>query len=200
MMKLFFSGNSPYARRPRLVIREAGMMDRVEEVDVSPIADNKHVFAPHGPGGKVPALLTDAGTFLCESLIICRYLCDVSGKLLPADTAAREFTLQVDSISSLLMDSLFVRSRENRRDPTEQSPSFIAAEAARAVTAYDALEGLAGKLGSEVDLGAITTVAALGYADGRHPGDNWRDGRPVLAAWFETMMQRPAMAETAPHF
>lgn len=199
-MKLFFSGNSPYARRPRIVIREADMMDRVEEVDVSPIAENKQVIAPHGPGGKVPALLTDAGTFLCESLIICRYLCDVSGKLLPTDTAAREFCLHTDAVGSLLMDSLFVRSRENRRDPSEQSPGFIAAEAERAAAAYEWLDSIAGRLGTEPHLGAITVVAALGYADGRHPDDNWRDGRPALATWYETMMQRPVMAETAPHF
>ncbi len=199
-MKLFYSGNSPYARRPRIVIREAGLMDQVEEVDVSPIVENKHVLAPYGPGGKVPALLTDAGTFLCESIIICRYLCDVSGKLLPTELAAREFSLHVDSIASMLMDTQFVRSRENRRDASEKSPGFLKTEAARAVEGYDALEKLADRLGTEPHLGSITVVASLGYSDGRHPGDNWRDGRPKLAAWFETMMQRPAMAETAPHF
>ena len=200
-MKLFFSANSPYARRPRMVIREAGLMDRVEEVNVTPIADKKHVIAPYGPGGKVPALVTDTGTFLCESLIICRFLDEQAGGVLtPKDGDAREFSLNVDSVASLLMDSLFVRSRENRRPEDEKSPSLIAAEAARAADCYDAMEKVADRLAGDLHLGAITAVASLGYADGRHPGDNWRSGRPKLAAWFETMMERPAMADTAPHF
>ena len=33
---------------------------------------------------------------------------------------------------------------------------------------------------------------------GRHPGDNWRDGRPDLADWFERISERPAMRLTAP--
>lgn len=200
-MQLFFSGNSPYARRPRIAIREAGLMDRVEEVDVSPLADNKHLVMANGPGGKVPALLTDSGTFLCESLIICLYLDDLSGgKLYPAEGAAREFAFHVDGIASLLMDSLFTRSRENRRDPAEHSPGLIAMEAERAAGCYDALEGLAERLTGPVHLGMITAVTDLGYADWRHPDDDWRDGRPKLAAWFETMMARPAMAETKPVF
>ncbi len=66
-MKLFYSGNSPYARRPRIAIREAGLGDRVEEVDVGPIADNTETLLAHGPGAKVPGLLTDGGTYHFDS-------------------------------------------------------------------------------------------------------------------------------------
>ena len=45
-----------------------------------------------------------------------------------------------------------------------------------------------------------TLVCALGYADGRHPGDGWREGREPLAEWFAAMMARPSFAETAPVF
>ena len=31
-MKLYYSGNSPYARRPRMAIRQFGLTDQVEEV------------------------------------------------------------------------------------------------------------------------------------------------------------------------
>ena len=83
-MKLFYSGNSPYARRPRIAIREAELMDRVEEVDVGPIADNTETLLAHGPGAKVPGLLTDDGAYLCESLVIARHLDGASGgKLYP---------------------------------------------------------------------------------------------------------------------
>ena len=81
-MKLFFSQNSPYARRPRLVLHEANLRNQVEEVDLTPRAENEAVLFANGPGGKVPALMTDTGAFIVESLLICRYLDDLSGNCL----------------------------------------------------------------------------------------------------------------------
>lgn len=200
-MKLFYSGNSPYARRARMAVREAGLSGKVEEVDLSPLAENTATLLQYGPGAKVPGLLTDNGTYLCESLVIGHYLDEASGgKLYPKDAKKREFAYHVDGVASLLMDSLFTRARENRRDKSEQSPGLIKAEAERAKRAYDALEAIADKLGSEVNMGTITAVACLGYADWRHPDDDWRGGRPKLKAWYDRMMQRPAMAETKPVF
>ena len=51
-MKLYFSQNSPYARRPRLVLHEAGLQDEVEEEDLTPRAENDAVLFANGPGGK----------------------------------------------------------------------------------------------------------------------------------------------------
>jgi len=199
-MQLFYTINSPYARRARLAVRESGLADRVEEVEIIREENNDLLFE-HGPGGKVPGLLTDSGTYLCESLIIARYLDEVSGgKLYPADPAAREFALHVEGVASLLMDSLYVRAHENRRDPSERSPALIENETARAARCYDALAGLVGRFDGQVSMDKATAVASLGYADWRHPGDDWRGGRSPLAAWFEAMMKRPAMAETKPIF
>lgn len=200
-MKLFYSANSPYARRPRIAYQEAGLQDRVDEVCLDSPDDRSKMLMEHGPGGKVPGLLTDSGVYLCESLIIARHLDEASGgKLYPSEAAAREFTYEVEGIASLLMDSLFNRAHENRRDPAIQSPDAIEKEAARAQHCYDALDSLVDRFDHQIDMGTITAVASLGYADGRHPGDDWRKGRPKLAAWFETMMQRPAMANSKPSF
>jgi glutathione S-transferase len=199
-MKLFHTINSPYARRARMAVRESGLSGQVEEIEIIREENNDLLFE-QGPGGKVPGLLTDSGTYLCESLIIARYLDEVSGgKLYPADPAAREFALHVESVASLLMDSLYVRAAENRRDPSEQSPGLIEKEAARAARCYDELAGLVERFDGQVSMDKATVVASLGYADWRHPGDGWRDGRPKLAAWFEEMMKRPAMADTKPIF
>lgn len=200
-MKLFFSGNSPYARRPRMAIREAGLTGKVEEVNLADPKERLETLLRNGPGAKVPALLTDDGAFLIESLIIARYLDEESGgKLYPKDKKEREIALQVEGVASLLMDSLFHRSHEKRRDAGEQSPGEIKKEAERAKRAYDELEKLLPKYDGKIHMGSITAVASLGYADWRHADDDWRKGRPKLAAWFEKMMQRPAMAETKPIF
>lgn len=200
-MKLFHTANSPYARRPRLAIRVFDMMGQVEEVDVAPLNAPDNILYSYGPGAKVPALLTDSGAFLCESLIITRHLDEASGgKFYPKGDAARGEAMQIEGVASLLMDSLFGRSHEKRRDPGEQSPAEIEKEAARAARCYDALEGLVDKFGSDLHMGTVTVITSLGYADGRHPDDGWRDGRPKITAWYEEMMKQPAMAETKPNF
>lgn len=200
-MKLYFSGNSPYARRPRIAIREAGLTGKVEEVSLKSPEERVKLLGEMGPGTKVPALLTDNGVYLCESLIIAKFLDELSGgKLYPKDPKEREIAYQVEGVASLLMDSLFHRSHEKRRDASEQSPGEIEKEGERAQRCYDELEELLPKYEDKVHMGAMTAVASLGYADWRHPDDNWRGGRDKLAAWFEKIMQRPAMDETKPIF
>lgn len=197
-MKLLYTGNSPYARRARVALRLGGLLERTEEMDIAPREENLQLLLSHGPAGKVPVLVTDAGVSLCESLLIGRYLDDLSGgRLLPAASAAREQALQVDSVASALMDSLFVRSREQRRPASEQSQDVITLEAERAARLYDGLAGLVAGLDGP-HLGTITTVCSLGYADWRQPADAWRDGREALASWYARVSAEPAFSDTAP--
>lgn len=200
-MKLYFSATSPYARRPRIAIHEAGLTGIVEEVLFKTTEERIELLATMGPGTKIPALETDNGVFLCESLIIARFLDEVSGgKLYPKEQKERELAYQVEGVGSLLMDSLYLRSHEKRRDPSEQSPGEIEKEAKRAQRCYDELDKLLPNYEDKIHMGSMTVVASLGYADWRHPDDNWRSGRNNLAAWFDKMMKRPAMAETKPIF
>lgn len=200
-MKLFYTHNSPYARRPVLAVREFDLLGMVELVDVAPLTAPDNEVRSHGPGGKVPALLTDEGAFICETLLITNWLDRASGgKLYPSGAAAQAQAMQIEGVAALLMDSLFLRSHENRRDASEQSPGEIEKEAGRAARCYDALEERVDSFGSAMHIGLVGAIAALGYADGRHPGDKWRDGRPKLTAWNDAMLKRPAVAATVPNF
>lgn len=199
-MKLYYTGNSPYARRPRLAVLHFGLGDKVEMEDCGPLGTDDHVLRGYGPGGKVPGLLTDNGVFICETLIILNYLDEVSGgKLYPASGKAREEALALEGLAALLMESLFYRARENRREESERSPGYMESEGARSQRCYDALESQVDGFGGDVNMAHLSVLACLGYADWRHPGD-WRDGRPKLTAWFDRMMQLPACAETKPVF
>ena len=182
-------------------MREAGLMARAEEIDLTNNDARLDVLLKHGPGGKVPMLVTDSGDALCESLLICKYLDEVAGGVIyPSEPSARVRCLAQESTASVLLDSLFTRSRENRRPEEDQSATVIAFEVERAKRCYDALEQSCAALGARADNGGYSVVIALGYANFRHPNDGWRDGRPSMAAVYDELMQRRALADTAPVF
>ena len=64
--------------------------------------------------------------------------------------------------------------------------------------ACDLLEAEAESLEGPLTIGQIAVACALGYLDLRWDADQWRQGRPKLAAWFERFSQRPSIADTAP--
>ena len=198
-MKLYYTGNSPYARRARLAARASGL--GVEEVDVAPLAAADNIIRGKGPGAKVPGLETDDGAYMCETLLITNYLNQKSGgRLTPSDPKAAEAALELEGIGSLLMDSLFTRSHEKRREGSERSEAEIEKEAGRAARCYDALTAKLSGAPAEVNSATIAAVAALGYADWRHADDNWRQGRDGLAKWFDAMHENADVAETKPVF
>ena len=57
-MKLRFNWASPFARKVRIVAREAGLADRIEVIEtaVSPVAANE-ALAQENPLLKIPALV-----------------------------------------------------------------------------------------------------------------------------------------------
>ena len=145
----------------------------------------------------MPGLVTDSGAYISETLVICHHLNDLSGgKLYPKDPATREQALVIEGIASLLMDSQFARSHEKRRENGEKSQGVIDKETGRSARSYDSLEGMADSFGDDFHMGLISVIAALGYADWRHPDDGWRNGRPKLTAWYKKMEPRSSVAET----
>ena len=197
-MKLYMSGNSPYARRARITAREAGLMDQVEEIPISGFEQ----LIELSPGGKIPVLVADDGLTLCESLIITRYLNDLAGGgLLPTDPAEKGSCLALESIASVLMDSLFVRSVEkNHREEESRSSAVLTREGERCRRCYDTLEKMVTEQDDSVSLASIAVISSLGYADWRTPEDDWRQGRPNLESYYDRLMERPAFSETAPSF
>src|ERR1700687_3355412 len=88
-MQLFYSPNSPYARKARIIIHELGLKSRVEDLIVSLPADAK--LRAVNPLGKIPALILDDGSVIYDSPVICEYLDDVKqGKFFPRASLFRE--------------------------------------------------------------------------------------------------------------
>ena len=72
-MKLYDGGRAPNPRRVRVFLAEKGISVPIEPVDLGAMAQKSAAFTAINPLQRVPALLLDDGTIICESIAICRY-------------------------------------------------------------------------------------------------------------------------------
>src|SRR5580700_4828257 len=75
LMKLYWSPNSPYARKVLVVAKEMQIDDRVEliETSVVPTKENE-VLSALNPLTRIPTLQLNTGEILFDSGLICEYL------------------------------------------------------------------------------------------------------------------------------
>ena len=70
-MKLMMAAPSPFVRKVRVLVREAGMEDEVDEIEVtaSPAGPSDDLIAAN-PLGKIPALVREYGPTLYDSRVV----------------------------------------------------------------------------------------------------------------------------------
>jgi glutathione S-transferase len=199
-MKLLVSSHSPYVRKVRALIREAGREGKIEEVWVktSAIATDPTI-PPHNPLGRIPTLIRDDGPAVLDSRVICRFL-DARFRAGLYPEARIWEVLTLEALADGLLDSALAMSYEVRLRPEERRwPDWIEAQWSKVARALDAVEDRwMSHLSGPLDMGHLALACALGYLDFRHGARNWREGRPRLAAWEARMAQRPSLAATVP--
>lgn len=201
-MKLHYNRASPFVRKVMAVVIETGLEDRIEPVTrlMTPIQPDADLVRDN-PIGKVPCLVTDDGTALYDSRVVCEYLDSLHDgpKMFPAAGPARWTALRRQAEGDGIMDAGVLARYETFLRPQERRwPEWIDAQKLKFRRALASLEDEAGTFGDTVDIGTITIGCALGYLDFRYADEDWRPARPQLAAWFERFAARPAMARTAP--
>ena len=78
-MKLY-EAPSPNARRVHIFMSELGIECERVAVDIRAAENLSAEFLAKNPGGRVPVLELDDGTFIGESVAICRYLDSIAGQ------------------------------------------------------------------------------------------------------------------------
>jgi len=197
-MKLYISTASPYARKCRIVAREKGLGDRIEEIVADPYANDAALLASN-PVVQVPTLIADDGLPLNDSPVICEYF-DAIGSgasLLPAGGAERLRVRRLETLGNGALEMGVKLVLEKRRPEGERSPSWIARWTDNMGRALDALEA-ADLRADDLHMGTVTAAVAATWIGFRHPDFGWASGRPRLAAFTAAMEARPSFLDTAP--
>lgn len=199
-MKLLMSPPSPFVRKVRVVIRETGQLDAIEEVAVTTSAlDTAPGLMAANPLGKIPALIREDGPAIYDSRVITRYLDARVGAGLYPDARLWEI-LTLEATADGIMEAGVLMVYEGRLRPeAQQSPEWVEAQWGKLSRSLDAVNARwMSHLAGPLNMGQIAIGCALGYLDLRHDARNWREGRDALAAWFAEFSQREAMIDTRP--
>ena len=200
-MKLFYSGASPYVRKCMVVAHELGLAARIEHLPAAahPVNRDPNIVR-NNPLGKVPTLLTDDGTVLYDSRVICEYLNDLGGgKLFPATGAPRWSVLTEQSLGDGILDAALLARYEGAMRPEAlRWADWTAGQLDKIHCGLAAIDAKADSLGERVDIGTITMGCVLGYLDLRFDHLGWRQQHAKAAAWFARFNARPAMQATLP--
>ncbi|MBI3706384.1 MAG: glutathione S-transferase [Proteobacteria bacterium] len=199
-MRLFWSSRSPYVRKVMIVAHEIGLADGITciptvvsttETDLDLVACN--------PLGQIPSLVLDDGTVIYDSAVICEYLDGLhSGRrLFPPIGLARLDALRRQALGDGLMDALVRRFAEHKRQQAPRHSDYIEAYRRKVRRGLDVLDAEAPPwMALPFDIGHVAIGCALSYADFRFGGDNWRDGRPRLSAWYRDFANRASAKAT----
>jgi len=201
-MRILINTTSPYARLARIGLIEKGV-EVVEEQLVNPWADDQPLLDVN-PAARVPAVVTEEGRHLTESLLILMRLEHTypEPSLLGADV---DKTMETTGIAYGVIEAS-VHTLVGR----------LISEGSISATGFDEkpvglrrrrtiLKSLAildasppAYAGGTPDLAVITTVVALEYAKFRFGGAPWWNSFPGLEALARSVAERPSFASTKP--
>jgi glutathione S-transferase len=193
-MKLFYSPTSPFARKVLACAIARGIEKQIALIST---ATTSPELAEHNPLGKLPCLVTDDGVDLYDSRVICAFLDTVGdGFSMFPEHALRIRALKYQAMGDGISDAAVLRRYEIGRAKDADRDANIELQKQKVARALDALER--DVPAAHIDIGTISIACALGYIDLRYADEPWREGHPLLAAWYADMMTRPCMALTAP--
>ncbi len=201
-MKLLGSGPSPYTRKVRIVLAEKKIDCDFETVDVAP-ADNPVNVS--NPLGKVPTLVLDDGTALFDSRVIVEFLDNVSpiARLIPEENRERVAVRRWEALADGALDAGLLIRYESLRPKKEQSKAWVEKQSGKLKRGLAMISAELGERpwchGDRYSLADIAVGCCLGWVEFRKPGGiEWREEYANLARFYDKLMERPAVADTAP--
>ena len=198
-MKVYFTGNSPYARKVRIAAIETGQRDKIDWALIT--REERAEIVPNlNPLGKVPVAIMDTGEALYDSPVICAWV-DAQhngSKLIPSDGSERWQVMQLEALGDGLGEAVIATSQEDQRPGEKRSQGVVDRQKGKATAALNFLNARANDFNIPPLMGEIAVACALGYMEFRDVVPGWRETYPNLGRWYAEILQRPSFVETTP--
>ncbi len=193
-MKLFYSPFSPFARKVWACAVARGIDDQISLVRVS--GEQAELVAVN-PLGKLPCLVTDDGTALFDSRVICEFL-DGIGEGFPLfpEHGLRVRALRLQALGDGMSDAAVLRRWLAALPPSGERDAAMAIQKSKVDRSIILLAGDCPAM--HLDIGTLAIACALGYLDLRYADEPWRTSHPALASWFSSMISHPCLATALP--
>ncbi len=201
-MKLIGSHTSPFVRKVRIVLAEKKI--EYDFVIDSPWLEGSKVPSIN-PLGKIPALVLDDDTPLFDSRVIVEYIDSVTpnNKLIPAPSRERTEVKRWEAVADGICDAAAAVFLEAKRPKAQQSEDWIVRQRGKIMRGLEFMAEELGEkpfcMGTHLSLADIAVGAALGYLCFRFADIDWQAAHPNLGRLYAKLMQRPSLADTAPH-
>jgi glutathione S-transferase len=199
-MKLYDNATAPNPRRVRIFLAEKGMSIPVVQVDIAKAENRGAEFRAKNPFGQVPVLELDDGTFVSESVAICRYLEEVQPEppLFGVGARERALTEMWNRRAELELTQQVFLCFQNTHDffkgRLPQVPEFGAVAKRRAEAAFGVLDAvLANQRFLAGDRFSIADITALVGVDfGRVVKIRPTPEQKNVARWHAEVSSRPS--------
>ena len=198
-MKLIYTTTSPLARKCRIILRELGLTDRIEEIITATRSEDALIMT-YNPNGMVPTLETDEGYTICETTVMCNYLEKQSNnkKFIPQNEKEYWQTIGLDAIASQMFESVVSRARDMKFKPKEfHFPAGIKYEQRRVQRGFDFLEKKSSIFMNKVNRLHITLGMVCLVLDNVFPDEKWRENRSNILKVYEEFKSRDSFKDTA---
>ena len=199
-MKLFYSNNSPYARKIRILIDEKKVSVTLEKVV---LADKNCTIHEYNPLAKVPTLIAnDISIF--DSPVIAEYVDQKSGMpyLIPSDFDKKILVKRWEAISDGLCDAAVAIMLEKRKPLSQQNADLFEKQMRKIKLSLEWLnremEGKEYYLDNKFSYADIAAGCTLGYVKLRYPEIDFENEYLNLDRLYKLLMQRPSFETTAP--
>ncbi|MGO9455219.1 MAG: glutathione S-transferase family protein [Candidatus Binataceae bacterium] len=198
-MKLYDFSVAPNARRVRIFVAEKGLNIPVQEIDLYARQSRTPEFLKKNPAGQVPLLELDDGSYLAESVAICRYLEGLhpNPNLMGRDTREQAFIEMWNRRMELELfggvDRYFQNTDPMFKGRFPQFADYAEAQRAYAVQRLARMDGeLAGREFIAADRYTIADITALVAIDlftglAKQP---FPSGLPNVKRWHDSVSSR----------
>jgi glutathione S-transferase len=195
-MQLFINNTSPFSRVVRIVALEKGVSDKITLVWCDPWANNTLLLASN-PASRVPALMTDEGISITESLLISQYMDSLSPDY-PLFPSGNLKALHVTGLGMALVEAAFTTAITEKFEGKEFAGSFFGLRRIEAInrTLVVLNDDVRGSNSGALSFGEIVVGVGLAYMDFRLPQIDWKNKFSNLYKFHQHLETRESFLRT----